>query len=742
MRQDLTPRKAVIAALSCLGLACFAQPIQADPVEGARFTLSQPDGGTVEVRIWGDEFYRVVESLDGYTLVRDPKTDLICYARLSSDGQELISTGVRAGAALTTSIGQPTHLRINPASATAKAAAIRARFEVGRREARIAAGLISDPQAAATTGIRRGVCLLVDFSDQEATVASAEVERFCNLVGYTANGNNGSVHDYFHSVSDGALTYTNHVPTAYYRAAQPKSYYEDKSVSFGTRARDLVLEALQALEASGFDFSTCDANADGIIDAVNCYYAGYRSGGWSEGLWPHSWGVSFSADGVHTVSYQITDMGLYPKLATFCHENGHMVCGWPDLYDYGRHSGGVGRYFLMCAYTSDTNAQEPCAYMKYIAGWSTTTVLTGPGGGLSLPASSTNVFYRISRAGKSNEYFLLENRQKAGRDSGLPDAGLAIWHIDTTGSNENEQMTPEQHYLVTLVQADGRWDLEKNRNLGDSTDLWAAPGYSELSPVTMPDTNWWDASGSRAAIYGISASAATMSFSFGMTGDCNGNGIIDLLDISGGQSPDCNGNTMPDECEIPAGSTAPGGPFFCSSGCAADCDNNGVPDTCQADGDGDGRIGPCDNCPEAYNPNQANADSDAQGDACDGDDDNDGWDDTADNCPSASNPDQADTDADGAGDACDACPGSIPGIPVDASGCPAQVRGDFDRDGDVDQDDFGALQACLRGPQSPIELACTAFQIDGDTDLDFNDVNLFMNCLSGPGIAAKLTCDD
>ena len=54
MRQDLTPRKAVIAALSCLGLACFAQPIQADPVEGARFTLSQPDGGTVEVRICGD----------------------------------------------------------------------------------------------------------------------------------------------------------------------------------------------------------------------------------------------------------------------------------------------------------------------------------------------------------------------------------------------------------------------------------------------------------------------------------------------------------------------------------------------------------------------------------------------------------------------------------------------------------------------------------------------------------------
>ena len=30
-------------------------------------------------------------------------------------------------------------------------------------------------------------------------------------------------------------------------------------------------------------------------------------------------------------------------------------------------------------------------------------------------------------------------------------------------------MTFEQHYEVTLVQADGRWDLENNTNNGDAT---------------------------------------------------------------------------------------------------------------------------------------------------------------------------------------------------------------------------------------------------------------------------------
>ena len=53
---------------------------QADPVFGEIFDLRQPDGSTVPVRVWGDEFYRVLESLDGYTLVRDPLNQEICYA--------------------------------------------------------------------------------------------------------------------------------------------------------------------------------------------------------------------------------------------------------------------------------------------------------------------------------------------------------------------------------------------------------------------------------------------------------------------------------------------------------------------------------------------------------------------------------------------------------------------------------------------------------------------------------------
>jgi hypothetical protein len=43
-----------------------------------------------------------------------------------------------------------------------------------------------------------------------------------------------------------------------------------------------------------------------------------------------------------------------------------------------------------------------------------------------------------------------------------------------------------------------------------------------------------------------------------------------------------------------------------------------------SDSDGDGLTDDQDNCPNMYNPNQANNDDDGMGDVCDSDDDNDG----------------------------------------------------------------------------------------------------------------------
>lgn len=67
---------------------------------------------------------------------------------------------------------------------------------------------------------------------------------------------------------------------------------------------------------------------------------------------------------VSSHDYQITDLGSQLTLRTFCHENGHMVCDFPDLYDYDdvNVGYGVGHYSLMCYGGSDTNPVQVDAY--------------------------------------------------------------------------------------------------------------------------------------------------------------------------------------------------------------------------------------------------------------------------------------------------------------------------------------------------------------------------------------------
>jgi len=85
----------------------------------------------------------------------------------------------------------------------------------------------------------------------------------------------------------------------------------------------------------------------------------------------------------------------------------------------------------------------------------------------------------------------------------------------------------------------------------------------------------------------------------------------------------------------------------------ADWDHDGKGDVCDVDFDNDGIPDAKDNCKFAPNWNQLDTDGDGLGDVCDPDDDNDGWSDASDNCPGKYNPSQVDGNGNGAGDACD-----------------------------------------------------------------------------------------
>jgi len=91
-------------------------------------------------------------------------------------------------------------------------------------------------------------------------------------------------------------------------------------------------------------------------------------------------------------------------------------------------------------------------------------------------------------------------------------------------------------------------------------------------------------------------------------------------------------------------------------------------------------------------------------------------------------------------DCADECPNTPPGSHVTLSGCPT-ARPDLDRDGDVDQTDFGLFQACLSGPGIPsADTGCERASLDTDNDVDSADIVLFSGCISGPSVAGDPEC--
>ncbi len=123
----------------------------------------------------------------------------------------------------------------------------------------------------------------------------------------------------------------------------------------------------------------------------------------------------------------------------------------------------------------------------------------------------------IYETGRLNEYYLVENRSQLDLDACIPASGLAVYHCDTSGSNEWQGGSASKHYQCGLLQADGSLDLENNRSMGDAGDLYGRVDGIALSHATMPASLLWDGSDSGLQISKIGSPGKTMTFVIGPT---------------------------------------------------------------------------------------------------------------------------------------------------------------------------------------------------------------------------------
>ena len=534
------------------------------------FSGTSPKGVPVRVRGWGDEYSIRYEAEDGHAVVKDAVSRKYFYARGGQDGA-LVSTGIAVGDETDADRAVLAAIPLHEADTSAAAReARRARIardesETGRR-ARWAKqketmrklreakekGLLMAPPSRPTLGTVRGLTVLIDFPIEGSTMTTwssvhsgVTKEQLDELL----NGDKASsVRSYYHDVSNGRLDYSMAV-IGPITAPKPRTYYDDPKRDNGLCARELMGDVFKIIRADP-DYSTkylpllqSLSTADGKVRSLNFWFAGGSAEEWSYGLWAHKWSVSstFASTYSFTVGdktikfadYQITPITSKPGIYTFCHENGHMLCDFPDLYNYDSSiSGnrGVGYFSLMFGSSDMANPPYFDAYLRAAAGWVEPQLLPSTGGTVTVRNNHTDV-WKYENPKDPSEYYLIENRQRSGRDASIRGSGILIWRCYEWGDNCYPEPASylsgfasgvyRWNYELSLEQADGGYDIERGSSSGDSYDTWykgnsyykSTGGQKGVfSDASLPTARWADASESGLRLSNFSANGETMTF--------------------------------------------------------------------------------------------------------------------------------------------------------------------------------------------------------------------------------------
>ena len=367
----------------------------------------------------------------------------------------------------------------------------------------------------------RVAVVLVEFPD---AAMGAQASRFEELFFSTGELATGSVTEYYREVTGGLVEIVGEV-VGPLMMPNPVSWYANGNYGIGNptgepRANVMAADAAKLADAV-LDLTPYDNDGNGYVDAFVVVHAG-RGGeetGDPNDIWSHKWTLpaEYVADGTRVFAYLTIPEDA--KLGVSAHELGHLLFGFPDLYDTDYTSEGVGDWCLMAGGSwnggGDTPA-HPSAWCKAQQGWADVVTVTADGPLELADVKQSRQVHRLWTGGASgSEYFLVENRQQTGYDAMLPGGGLLVWHVD----DAQQDNTDENHYLVGLLQADGLAELENAVNRGDGGDCW--PGSTDartLDATTTPSTLTYAGLDSGVRLHDVSDPGVTMTVTVSVSG--------------------------------------------------------------------------------------------------------------------------------------------------------------------------------------------------------------------------------
>lgn len=505
----------MLGASAVLFVSLQAWAVPAAPID---VTLTQPDGTPIVARPRGDEYVSWLETTDGYTIVQSGTTWY--YATVNANNT-IVPTNIAVGQAGKSSLsGLRPHMHPS--------------VDPRHYEKRFPRKLAAKGTGAKGLSVTQPVLtIMVSFTDIGFTYSEASFQALM----YSASN---SVKSFYADTSYNGFTIapaTESYGTANDGLVNVSLGYAHPNFgsTYGAARNQLVADAFAAAD-SYINYASYDTNGNGSISAqelsIILVIAGYENsyGGSSSltpRIWAHMSGISNQLlDGVNLSPFAMfgerhaTSVGNSHQatIGIMCHELGHLMLGLPDLYDRDLTSEGVGTWCLM-AYgswnvTGTWIGDSPSllsAWCKAITGISDPVDISTTSSGVSiLRASDNDSIKRLWIDPYKNEdygsqYFLVENRQMSGFDAGLPGSGLAIWHIDSSVSTQNDN---ESHKLVDLEEADGLTSMDTGANQGDAGDPY--PGTSAntaFNDGSTPNSRDYSGAPTNIGVTGISTAS-------------------------------------------------------------------------------------------------------------------------------------------------------------------------------------------------------------------------------------------